>query len=150
MAPNRPDESKLRSRRLPQTRQLHEVARRYLRKGPPFLERYLPFWIAVTVERWALLLLPAVGILPYFFAGSLFPISTLPSWLGAIAKFIPLTHALALMRYAFVDPRAGGLHDLWGSGDPTRLAAQSLAVLLVFAIAMIGLSVRVFNRAAVK
>jgi hypothetical protein len=42
---------------------MHEVARRYLRKGPPFLERYLPFWIAVTVERWALLLLPAVGIL---------------------------------------------------------------------------------------
>jgi hypothetical protein len=42
---------------------LHEVAGRYLRKGPPFLERYLPFWIAVTVERWALLLLPVVGIL---------------------------------------------------------------------------------------
>jgi TRAP transporter TAXI family solute receptor len=42
---------------------LHEVARRYLRKGPPLLERYLPFWIAVTAERWALLLLPIVGIL---------------------------------------------------------------------------------------
>ncbi|HYS17279.1 MAG TPA: TAXI family TRAP transporter solute-binding subunit [Candidatus Binatia bacterium] len=42
---------------------LHEVARRYLRKGPPFLERFLPFWIAVTVERWALLILPAVGLL---------------------------------------------------------------------------------------
>jgi uncharacterized protein len=42
---------------------LHEVARRYLRKGPPFLERYLPFWMAVTAERWALLLLPVVGIL---------------------------------------------------------------------------------------
>ena len=42
---------------------LHEVARRYLRKGPPFLERYLPFWIAVTVERWALLLLPVIGVL---------------------------------------------------------------------------------------
>jgi ABC-2 type transport system permease protein len=95
-------------------------------------------------------ILPAVGILPYFFAGSLFPISTLPSWLGVIARFIPLTHALALMRYAFVDPRAGGLHDVWGSGDPTRLAAQSLAVLLVFAIAMTALSVRVFNRASVR
>ncbi len=41
---------------------LHEVARRYLRKGPPFLERFLPFWIAVTVERWALLVLPVVGL----------------------------------------------------------------------------------------
>jgi uncharacterized protein len=42
---------------------LHDVARRYLRKGPPFLERYLPFWIAVTVERWALLILPPLGLL---------------------------------------------------------------------------------------
>jgi TRAP transporter TAXI family solute receptor len=42
---------------------LHEVARRYLRKGPPFLERFLPFWIAVTVERWALLILPPLGLL---------------------------------------------------------------------------------------
>src|SRR3989442_1091240 len=42
---------------------LPEVARRSLRRGPPFLERFLPFWIAVTVERWALLLLPAVGLL---------------------------------------------------------------------------------------
>jgi TRAP transporter TAXI family solute receptor len=42
---------------------LHEAARRYLRKGPPFLERYLPFWIAVTGERWALLILPVIGIL---------------------------------------------------------------------------------------
>src|SRR5262249_47160796 len=42
---------------------LHDVARRYLRKGPPFFERYLPFWIAVTVEPWAVLLLPVVGIM---------------------------------------------------------------------------------------
>jgi len=42
---------------------LHEVARRYLRKGPPFLERYLPFWVAVTVERWTLLILPPVVLL---------------------------------------------------------------------------------------
>src|SRR5262249_4766967 len=38
-------------------------AHRYPGKGPPFLERYLPFWIAVTVERWVLLLLPVIGIL---------------------------------------------------------------------------------------
>ena len=42
---------------------MHEVAQRYLRKGPPLLERYLPFWMAVTAERWALLLLPVIGIL---------------------------------------------------------------------------------------
>jgi hypothetical protein len=39
---------------------------------------------------------------------------------------------------------------VWGSGDPNRLAAQSLAVLVVFAIAMTVLSVRVFNKASVK
>jgi ABC-2 type transport system permease protein len=104
----------------------------------------------VTKQEEYVGILPAVGILPYFFAGSLFPISALPSWLGAIGKVIPLTHALALMRYAFVDPRAGGLHDVWGSGDPNRLAAQSLAVLVVFAIAMTVLSVRLFNRASVR
>jgi ABC-type multidrug transport system permease subunit len=104
----------------------------------------------VTKQEEYVGILPAVGILPYFFAGSLFPISALPSALAAVGKVLPLTHALGLMRYAFVDPRAGGLHDIWGSGDPTRLAAQSLAVLAVFAIAMTVLSVRVFNRASVR
>ena len=92
--------------------------------------------------------LPAVAILPYFFAGSLFPISTLPSALEAIAKVLPLTHALALARYALVDPRAGGLHEIWGAGDVTTMAARSAAVLLVFALAMTVLSIRVFSRAA--
>src|SRR5262249_23193318 len=37
--------------------------RGYPGRGPPFGERSLPFWMAVTVERWSLLLLPIVGIL---------------------------------------------------------------------------------------
>jgi ABC-2 type transport system permease protein len=94
--------------------------------------------------------LPAVAILPYFFAGSLFPISALPGWLTAVARFIPLTHALALMRYGIVDPRAGGLHDIWGSGDPALLAWRSLAVLGAFAVAMTLLSIRAFSRTAVR
>ena len=32
---------------------------------------------------------------------------------------MPLTHALALMRYAFVDPAGKGLHDIWGMGNVT-------------------------------
>ncbi len=92
--------------------------------------------------------LPAVAILPYFFAGSLFPISSLPTWLGAVAKFLPLTHALALMRYGVIDPHAYGLHDIWGAGDPTILAARSLGVLVVFGAAFAMLAVRVFGRAA--
>jgi uncharacterized protein len=42
---------------------LHEVARRTLRRGPAFLERFFPFWLAVTLERWALLILPSLGLL---------------------------------------------------------------------------------------
>jgi len=95
-------------------------------------------------------LVPAVAILPFFFAGSLFPISVLPSALQAFAKILPLTHALALMRYGLVDHQGFGLHEVWGAGDPTALAARSLGVLVVFAAAMGYLSVRVFTRAAVR
>jgi ABC-2 type transport system permease protein len=57
---------------------------------------------------------PAVAMLPFFLAGALIPISAMPGFLTTIAKFLPLTHALALMRYAFVDPSGKGLHDIWG------------------------------------
>lgn len=93
--------------------------------------------------------LPAVAILPYFFAGSLFPISSLPGWLTVVARFIPLTHALALMRYGLVDRSGLGLRDIWGMSDPAVMAALSLGVLAVFAAAMTVISLRVFRRAAV-
>ena len=48
---------------------------------------------------------PAIAILPWFFAGALFPIGALPGALTAFAKVLPLTHAMALMRYGFADPR---------------------------------------------
>jgi ABC-type polysaccharide/polyol phosphate export permease len=94
--------------------------------------------------------LPAVAIVPFFVAGSLFPISALPGWLAAVAKALPLTHALALMRYGILDRHATGLHDIWGMTDPTAMAALSVAVLAVFAVGMVTLAVRVFNRAAVE
>ena len=62
---------------------------------------------------------PAVAILPFFFAGALFPIHVLPGALAAFAKLLPLTHALALMRYGFVDHRGTGLHDIWGMSNTT-------------------------------
>ena len=46
---------------------------------------------------------------------------------------MPLTHALALMRYAFVDPAGKGLHDIWGMGNVTAEAWLSLAVVAAFA-----------------
>ena len=48
---------------------------------------------------------PAVAILPFFFAGALYPISAMPGALATIAKFLPLTHALALLRYGLIDPQ---------------------------------------------
>jgi TRAP-type uncharacterized transport system substrate-binding protein len=38
-------------------------AARVYRSGPPFLQRYLPFWLATLVDRLVILVLPVVGIL---------------------------------------------------------------------------------------
>jgi ABC-2 type transport system permease protein len=93
---------------------------------------------------------PAVAILPFFLAGALFPIGAMPGFLATIAKFMPLTHALALMRYAFVDPSGRGLHDIWGMSNVTLEARLSLAVVAVFAAALTAISIRLFTRSAVS
>jgi ABC-type polysaccharide/polyol phosphate export permease len=93
---------------------------------------------------------PAVAIVPWFFAGSLFPITALPAPLAAFAKVLPLTHALALMRYGLLDHNGSGLHDIWGMSNTTLMAALSLAVVAAFAVAMTAISILVFRRAAVR
>ena len=93
---------------------------------------------------------PAVAILPFFLAGALFPIHAMPGFLAAVAKFMPLTHALALMRYAFVDPTGHGLHDIWGMSNATAEAWLSLAVVAAWALLLTVVSVRVFTRSAVR
>jgi hypothetical protein len=42
---------------------LSEVARHYYRSGPPFLQRYLPFWLAAFTAQLLVLLIPVVGVL---------------------------------------------------------------------------------------
>jgi hypothetical protein len=42
---------------------LHPAAREYFRGGPPFLQRYLPFWVAALIDRMKFLLLPLVTLL---------------------------------------------------------------------------------------
>jgi len=93
---------------------------------------------------------PVIAILPWFFAGALFPISALPGALTAFAKVLPLTHAMALMRYGLVDPRGTGLHDIWGMSSTTTEAWLSLAVVALFAAAFAIVAVRTFTRAAVR
>ena len=92
---------------------------------------------------------PAVAILPFFLAGALYPIHAMPGALAAIAKALPLTHALALMRYALVDHSGAGLHDIWGMSNVTVEAFLSLAVVAAFAAALTFISIRVFSRSAV-
>jgi len=94
--------------------------------------------------------LPPLAIVPYFFAGGLFPLSALPAGLTVIGKLLPITHVMALMRYGLVDRDGVGLHDIWGMSNPTAMAALSLAVVVTFAVALSVVSIRVFRRAAVQ
>ena len=93
--------------------------------------------------------LPAIAIVPWFLAGSLFPISALPGFLAWFAKFLPLTHGLALVRYGLLGD-ASGLHNIWSMHSATTMATLSLAVVAVFAAALTVISIRAFNRAAVR
>jgi hypothetical protein len=38
-------------------------AERYLKSGPPFLQRHLPFWLAVFIDRMVVMLVPILAIL---------------------------------------------------------------------------------------
>src|SRR5919201_1992018 len=86
---------------------------------------------------------PAIAILPWFLAGSLFPITALPGFLTWVAKFLPLSHGLALVRYGLLQD-SSGLHNIWGMGNVTAMAGLSLAVLGGFAFLLIAASFHVF------
>jgi ABC-2 type transport system permease protein len=91
--------------------------------------------------------LPVVAIVPFFFAGSLFAISALPVWLDAIAKVLPLTHAMALFRYGLT-PSAGAeaLHNIWGLSNVTEMAALSIAVLAGYTAVALTAAIRLFAK----
>ena len=42
---------------------LSDEAQRYYKSGPPFLQRYLPFWVAVLIDRLIVLIVPIVILL---------------------------------------------------------------------------------------
>ncbi len=42
---------------------LSPEAARYLKSGPPFLQRYLPFWLAVLIERLIVMLIPIFALM---------------------------------------------------------------------------------------
>ena len=90
---------------------------------------------------------PAIAIAPWFLAGSLFPITAMPVGLTWVARFLPLTHALALMRYGLLND-SSGLHAVWRMHSTTASALLSLLVLSLFAGVLLRVAIRVFTRAA--
>ena len=91
---------------------------------------------------------PAIAIVPWFLAGSLFPIGALPGLLTWFARFLPLTHALALVRYGLLNDSTG-LHGIWQMNSTAASAGLSLAVVAVFAALLTLVGVRSFTRRAV-
>lgn len=48
------------------TPELSKDAERYIKSGPPFLQRYLPFWAATLVDRIFVMILPLLALFPIF------------------------------------------------------------------------------------
>jgi ABC-2 type transport system permease protein len=90
--------------------------------------------------------LPVFAIVPFFFAGSLYPLTSLPRWLADAAKVLPLTHALALFRYGLTDQGGQALHNIWGMTNATAMALLSVAVLAAYATLALAGAVRLFTR----
>ena len=91
-------------------------------------------------------LTPAVAIMPWFLAGSLFPISVLPAGLEQLSLALPWTHALALLRFGLMEGTNPGLEAIWHMDSDVLMAGLSLAVLAAYAVVMLTLAVRVFHR----
>ena len=91
---------------------------------------------------------PVIAIVPFFFAGSLFPITALPHWLDAVAKVLPLTHTLALFRYGLTAHSGlASLHNIWGLHNAAAMASLSLLVVALYAFAISVGVIRLFTKA---
>jgi len=95
-------------------------------------------------------MVPGLAIVPFFFAGALFPITAMPRFLAGFARVLPATHALALMRYGLLGGNTSGLRDIWGMQNATAMAALSFVVVVLFSAALTLAAFRSFNRAAVS
>ena len=82
--------------------------------------------------------------------GFAFPITALPGWLASVARILPTTHTLALLRFGVLGRGGAGLHDIWGMSNTTADAALSLLVLAGWAVLTTAAAVRVFKRSAVN
>ena len=54
------------------------------------------------------------------------------------------------MRYGLIDPSGKGPHDIWGMSNVTTEAWLSFAVDVLFAAALVAISIRAFSRSVVS
>ncbi len=102
----------------------------------------------IGVEDEYIALTPVV-IVPWFLAGSMFPITALPKVLESIALVLPWTHAIALMRYGMMQGSDSGLASIWHLSSGIEMAALSASVLALFAVVMLTAAVKAFERQTV-
>lgn len=95
-------------------------------------------------------LIPAIGATPYALSGALYPIAAMPNGVRELSWALPWTHAVALLRYGLIGPRAAQLNQIWHMHSQTTMALLSLAVLTAYAAITIPLAIRKFNRATTK
>jgi ABC-2 type transport system permease protein len=73
-----------------------------------------------------------IGSLSFFLSGVMYPVTVLPGWLRDLGVFLPLTHALAVLRGALL------------VGSPPASLRSSLVALLLFAGLLAPLGVGLF------
>jgi ABC-2 type transport system permease protein len=71
----------------------------------------------------------------WFMTGTLFPVSTLPSFLQHISQWIPITHSLTSMRMALLE------------GVGFAGLGREIAILAAFSALLLPLSLALFSRA---
>ncbi len=103
-------------------------ARHFYKSGPPFLQRYLPFWLAVLGERLLILIIPLVGIV--------FPLlqfmPMLYGW-GMQRRIYRLYGELKLLEIKLADRAPGqGIGNLLSELDNLEVRVNQLRLPLTF------------------
>jgi hypothetical protein len=83
-----------------------EDAARYFKSGPPFLQRYMPFWVANLIERLLVLLVPLIAVL-------------IP-----MMRIMPALYDWRIKRRIFRWYRELKEFEVSEAGDPARLLAR--------------------------
>jgi ABC-2 type transport system permease protein len=94
-------------------------------------------------------LIPAIGVTPFLLCGSVYPLSTLPGWIQALAKVLPWTHAVALIRYGTMRGNTG-LTAIWHGTSQTQMAALSGGVLAAYAVIGMAFAVRSYRTTTIS